>query len=571
MKQIMLLAILSISASLACSQSRLPELADDLLYEKSSIDIRYGDKTVKMKSASTRFDYQRLTRNTRYASEFMPALTMNVVSSVRYLSNKEILEHQIELSSSKKLSEDLTVLFPVGNLGDFDRVLMPLKNGTVYRGKNNGNSRIASYRCSGKQDKFERDLAIPMLICFDSKDKSVAVLTDPYFSSFYEKGFLSWCYPKEVGLEDPIEKRTILEIADVGNIDEGMDLYYQTVLKDVPPGPEWVKDIAMISYDYMSDNGRGWYNDIDTLAKITDPEDRHKIALCLHGWYDIIGRYCFDEKTGKLDEKWTNRIRGIELSISDLHHRISYAKDKGFKVLMYFADGVLSSKGLPGFIESESMGSDGWNGPDVLGGPYHRNIAYPRHYDFFRNYAKALFAEFAREVDGFVWDETFYIIAGNSGTKDKPGYLNRTQMRLIKEIAGILHTTAANKAFFTSDAIAEEGHPQNIVPPYALMSDGTYQDSHCKPGFWSFGIFPNYRNNIWSCNWGALSGFKYTVFGVEAYNTPVVFTNGWGDDRGFSEMSLKEREDFMKLFDYRKQFRTKLKYFEALPPYFDYK
>jgi beta-galactosidase len=55
-----------------------------------------------------------------------------------------------------------------------------------------------------------------------------------------------------------------------------------------------------------------------------------------------------------------------------------------------------------------------------------------------------------------------------------------------------------------------------------------------------------------------------------AYNTPVVFTNGWENDRGFSEMTLTERDDFIRLFNYRKQKRTKLQGLEALPPYFEF-
>ena len=210
-----------------------------------------------------------------------------------------------------------------------------------------------------------------------------------------------------------------------------------------------------------------------------------------------------------------------------------------------------------------------WNGPDVLGGSYPRNIANKKYYEYYLNYGKALFEEFGHQADGFVWDETFYIKMGNLGTLNNRGYLARIQMRLIKEVAATLHSIAPNKAFFVSDAIGEI-ESFNNVPPYALMADGCYQDSHNKPSFWSYGIFPNYRNIIWSCNWAAISNFKYTVFGVYAYNTPVVFTNGFGDDTGFSEMSTKERSNFISLFNYRKQFRTKLKGLYSLPPYFEF-
>ncbi|MCX6223624.1 MAG: hypothetical protein NTV01_02525, partial [Bacteroidia bacterium] len=454
-------------------------------------------------------------------------------------------------------------------LDNFDKVLMPLKSGIIYQSDNGTDTKIASYRCAGKPEKYAKDIALPIIIC-TTGNQGTAVMTDPYFTTLYDKGTIRWTYPKEVGLEDSVERRTILEVEGLSDLDEGMSMYYQTILKDVPAGPAWMKDIAMISYDYMSDDGKGWYLDIDILTTLIPLADRRKVALCLHGWYDIVGRYCFNNKTGKLDKTWTNRIRGMELSLADLHRRIAYAKDRGFTVLMYFADGVLSSKGLPDFNKDEVLEEGGWNGPDVIGGPYHKNIASETVAGFYRNYAKALFREFAPEVAGFVWDETFYIKAGTLGTKLYPGYLDRTQMRLVKEIASILHSIAPDKAFFTSDCIGEEEYFSD-VPPYALLADGCYQDSHNKPSFWSYGIFPNYRNVIWSCNWTPLTNFRYTVFGVYAYNTPVVFTNGWGDDRGFSEMSLEERSNFIRLFNYRKQFNTKLKGLYALPPYFEFR
>ena len=556
------------SAHFAWAQNSFIDLANDSRSREHGMTVQYGSQTITMSQKSTRFDYLGQKRESSYGSKELPALTIRVLSEILYLNDYPVLQHQIEISSTEKLVQDLTVGFPVKSLDSLDRVVLPLKNGIVYQsGKMNGN-RIASYRCAGKPQKYAQDVALPLIICTKDK-KETAVLTDPYFTSLFDRGSIRWTYPKEVGLEDPVEKRTIIEIEGVSGLDEGLNMYYQTILKDVPAGPDWIKDVAMISYDYMSDNGKGWYNDIDTLVALIPPADRKKVALCLHGWYDVVGRYCYNDKTGELDATWTNRIRGIEISLADLHRRIHYARDRGFAVLMYFADGVLSSKGLPDFDEEDVLEEGGWNGPDVVGGPYHRNIARDRAADFYRRYARALFTEFAAEVAGFVWDETFYIKAGNLGNQKHRGYLDRTQMRLVKEIAAILHSFAPERAFFTSDCIGDEEYFSD-VPPYALLADGCYQDSHNKPSFWSYGIFPNFRNVIWSCNWTPLTNFRYTVFGVYAYNTPVVFTNGWGDDRGFSEMSVEERSNFIKLFNYRKQMPTKLKGLSSLPPYFEF-
>jgi hypothetical protein len=553
-KKNLLIILIAISVCPAFSQNGLIDLASDSRYKEQNITVQYGNQPITMNLESTRFDYLNRKRESAYGSRELPALKLSVLSEVFYLGGHAVIQHQLEISSTQRLAQDLTLFFPVRSLEGFDKVLMPLKSGIIHQSENSSETKIASYRCAGKPEKYAQDIALPLVIC-STGGQGTAVMTDPYFTSLYNKGAVSWTYPKEVGLEDAIEKRTVIEIEGVSDLDEGMSLYYQTILRDVPAGPAWIKDIAMISYDYMSDNGKGWYRDIDTLTTLVSMEDRKKVALCLHGWYDIVGRYCFNELTGKLDENWTNRIRGIGLNLADLHRRIDYAKDKGFTVLMYFADGVLSSKGLPGFRTEEVLEEGGWNGPDVIGGPYHRNIACKRVADFYRNYARALFTEFASRVDGFVWDETFYIKAGTPGTEQYRGYLDRAQMRLVKEISSILHSMAPDKAFFTSDCIGEEEYFSD-VPPYALLADGCYQDSHNRPSFWSYGIYPNYRNVIWSCNWTPLTNFRYTVFGVYAYNTPVVFTNGWGDDRGFSEMNSTERSDFIRLFNYRKQFGT---------------
>ena len=555
-------------ATLAFSQASSIRLANDAQIKSHSILVQYGSQSVSMSVKGTRFDYAHQKRETDYGSKELPALKIRVLSEIVFRNRHPVLQHQVELTSLNRLTQDLTVCFPVGSLNAADKVILPLKNGVIYRSEHTADTKIASYRCAGKSEKYSRDLALPLVVCANDK-QSTAVLTDPYFSSLFDKGCIRWTYPKEVGFEDPVERRTIIEADAVRDLDEGMNLYYETILRDVPPGPDWLKDVAMISYDYMSDNGKGWYNDIDTLVTLIAREDRHKVALCLHGWYDMVGRYCYNDKTGKLDETWTNRIRGIELSLADLHRRINYAKERGFTVLMYFADGVLSSKGLPDYDPEDVLEEGGWNGPDVVGGPYHKNIIRAHAAEFYRKYAKALFTEFAPDVSGFVWDETFYIQIGTLGTPTHTGYLDRAHMRLIKEVAGILHSVAPDKAFFTSDCIGEKAGTGD-VPPYALFADGCYQDSWNEPSYWSYGIFPNYRNVIWSCNWRPMANFRYTVFGVYAYNTPVVFTNGWEEDRGFSEMTMEERSGFLTLFNYRKQTRAKMKGLPALPPYFEF-
>jgi hypothetical protein len=86
------------------------------------------------------------------------------------------------------------------------------------------------------------------------------------------------------------------------------------------------------------------------------------------------------------------------------------------------------------------------------------------------------------------------------------------------------------------------------VPGYAMMADGTYQDSHCDSVAWSYGLFPNWRNTLWSCNWFDISGFQLTRWGVRQFGVPVAISNGWGDDCGPSEWTPRQRDVFLRLF-----------------------
>ena len=61
----------------------------------------------------------------------------------------------------------------------------------------------------------------------------------------------------------------------------------------------------MVDYDYLSKNGRGWFADIDKLTELVKVEDRPKVLLVLHGWYDLIGRYTFEPKTHSFRKTWT--------------------------------------------------------------------------------------------------------------------------------------------------------------------------------------------------------------------------------------------------------------------------
>lgn len=563
---ILVLALSGFSAGGVLGQKTDPRLSK---YKALQPRVKYGAGICSLRIEKSISERNRLT--VQYYTPGLPSVKISIRSESRKDSHRTIVSHAIEIRSAKKMTDDLSFYFPVNTIAGSSRLWYPLKNGLGKTIESPARGDGAMFRSAGRSEEMANDLSIPVAV-YDRDDGKVAVITDPYFSSTFGDEGIHWTYPKEVGLEDSVESRVVVEVYGLQNAEDAIDAFYGSVLEDVPPGPAWLKDIAMISYDYMSDEGRGWYNDIDSLVQNVSLPDRGKILLNIHGWYDFVGRYGYNARTNMLDSQWRNAVTGKWITLDELHQRIRYAKERGFRVAFYFADGIISGDQLGDYSSEKAIPGGGWAGPDMLGKTYRRNIACQEYYQFYTNYASALFDVFGREVDAFVWDETFYIPAGHLGTSHCRSYLDRTFMRLVKEIAANLHRINPEAAFMTSDAIG----PRNTgyadfadVPPYALLADGTYQDSYCSPEYWSYGIFPNYRNVLWSCNWWAVSRFAYTMFGVLQYQAPVVFTNGWEDNVGFSELSGQQKRRFRELFNFRKSHSTKLKWFDILPPYIE--
>jgi hypothetical protein len=72
---------------------------------------------------------------------------------------------------------------------------------------------------------------------------------------------------------------------------------------------------------------------------------------------------------------------------------------------------------------------------------------------------------------------------------------------------------------------------------------------------------------LWSCCWWPLTKRAWIDFAVRQYEAPVSISNGWGNDKGFSEMTASERARALALFQWRKHQPTKLKGFDRLPLY----
>ena len=445
-------------------------------------------------------------------------------------------------------------------------VIFPLKNGWARTLPLSGEAAAAEYRLghfiTGKESP---QLALPMALVGVGTERA-ALWTDPEFSSLLSfwaapdgaRATLRYRYAgSQVPLLRPESRRVgwmLPEETDAMSFEQAVDGFFQWMLPDVQPGPAWLHDIAMIGYDFLSDDGRGWERDVRCLAAWLKPKERRRVALCLHGWYDALGSYCYDSAGHKMKDEWTAfaRTRKVKFTTADLQRRLRLARDLGFRVLLYFADGLAADSGVPGYHDDwayrDARGNKitGWQGPDTFGTTYLLDPANPAVREWYLGYLDALLQTYGADVDGVVWDETFHARAGQIARSPEPAYVDRAMFDLVRSLTRRVGEFHPQKVFLASDCIGVAGWED--VPGYAMVADGTYQDSHCDPGAWSYGLFPNWRNTLWSCNWDDITGFHYTRWAVENFGVPVAISNGWGDDCGPSEWQPWQRKRILRLF-----------------------
>jgi hypothetical protein len=244
-----------------------------------------------------------------------------------------------------------------------------------------------------------------------------------------------------------------------------------------------------------------------------------------------------------------------------MRRRIRYAKSRGFRVALYYADGLVACDGLADIFEpSKVLRWGGWSGPDTKGKSYAQNPLHPDVYGFYKTYMQALLGEVGKEVDGFIWDETFQVLGGDLGTAAVPGYADRAMMHLVRDVASEVAAAGPQLAFFTSDNLRPFKTDRQI--PTALAAHGTYQDSSSLPDYWPYGLFPNFRNTLWSCNWYDITGFAFTRYAVETFDTPVAVSDGYGDNIRFADRDPKALQQFFDLFEQRKRRRMRIHWVE---------
>lgn len=510
--------------------------------------------------------------------------------------NLVALRQSIKIRSSKRIVDDVKLILPRNLQLPFQnrKVFVPLKNGigrlkpiTGFESADEyAYSMAGSHQSRGKT----QPLAIPLVDeSADGTNLHLSFCTDPFFSSYIFLPCGDWMgefncvYLGTVGFQGT-EERTFFTVPHQGDSRTAMDVFYAAALSDVKPGPAWLHDIAMVDYDYLSKNGRGWFADIDALSRLINPPDRHKVFLALHGWYDYVGRYTFNPGSRALARRWTAfpsaleprvqalgdhprrpgvygwrkrsvaKMRPVPMSIADVHHRIQYARNRGFRVGLYYADGTNACQGLADIFDPEKvLHWGGWVGPDTKGETYAQNPLHPGVRSFYLSYMDALLEEYGKDVDGFIWDETFTVASSDLGPSPYTGYASRAMMTLVRDVASKVASFSPRLAFFTSDDIGVSyGCDSNA--PYSIVAHGTYQDSACAPVAWPYGLFPNYRNVLWSCNWAPVTRFEYTRYGVETFDAPVAISNGAnGDDMGISDMRPEMQKRVVDLFEKRKR------------------
>ena len=407
-------------------------------------------------------------------------------------------------------------------------------------------------------------LGMPVVGMIFPKDVSggeplqLAVATDPYCGSYVQaqtEGAASTHITVRTtytGSVVPVkeESRTLALKFHRSGIDGTLQTFYLTI-PEIEQGAAWTDGVQLVYYDYLSDRGKGWFDNLTALANRIPPIDRSKVAVCMHGWYDYFQQYAFDDRSKKLLESWTAfpGTYKVPMSIAEMHRRMRFAKELGFRVLLYFADGTNSDSGAPNFhssyllLDKNGARFPGWKGPDSVGQPYMMDPSVPGLRAWYRDYLKALLDEYANDVDGFVWDETFYIKPnfisdGSAG----PQYADRAMMSLVSELTQLVqsyHKRNPDLVFLASDI---------GVTSYALVSNGTFQDSAMDPYLWGPSLFANYRNCLWSCNWYPVSKKDRNVLAADKYGFAQALSDGWEDDQGPAKMPKEILDEVIARF-----------------------
>ncbi len=479
----------------------------------------------------------------------------------------DLIVYDINLNFDSPVRSDLTMELNLEVKNEIaSQMILPAMTGNVQSYSLKNNAHGMAYFLMGKGSAGDGvRLALPAVnVEYDTAQ--LAIAADPYFGAGFSAQLsqsdskatevkVSCTYlASKVPLTSAERKFALLFHTD--GVDGMLGNFYQTI-PDIEAGPAWVHDIHLNYYDYLSQKGQGWFTHLDKLAEVIPQAYRKNVLVNLHGWYDYLGRYCYNSETKKLDNSWNalnNTDRQHPMSLADMHKRIRYAKDKGFRLAFYFADGVSSDSGLPEYRpEWQAKNEQGqpikaWMGPGVIAQTYLMDPSNPDFQQWFMGRLNALLEEFGSEVDAFVWDETFQYRPGDlTQLNGDYAYGDRGMMILTSKLTKLvqsLHKVNPDLAFLTSDCLGSwglEGHT-------ALVSHGTYQDSRCDPIGWVSQMLNNYRNCLISCNWHPVSHASWNKFAAQEYGLSQGLSDGYGNYTGPAKMKPALLDEVIGLF-----------------------
>jgi len=491
--------------------------------------------------------------------------TLNQTVKLETVAGRTYLQRRLHFTPGPELNTDVRFELPVAWNGT-SKLQLPKRDGRVTVEASPAHY-ILGHNVA---DIVGRELAMPLVAWLsDSGKQALVVAGDPYGGSDFRldgkptqllQGF--WWRAGRGGSRDEDRLQSISwGDATIPNTLAA----WAGAVPDIAAAPPWVHSIALLYYDYFSDKGNGWFADIDALAEKIPADKRGHALLCVHGWFDQMGSWSYDPATQAMRKTWTAMPAGdrVPMSVAEVHRRIDYARERGFRVALYAATALLCDDKAPTWNpdlalrdKAGKMQSSYWKGPDTLGTNQRLDPTHPEVVAFYRAYQKALLTEFGPKLSALVYDETFYVTQGRFSWRDgKPAEADRAMMRLVGQLsrdAESMRKSCKEIVVLTSDCVGFADHVAGgPIPPYSLASHGTWQDSHSNPAAWPMALLPNARNALWSCNWNPIKNKDWNRINHEKWRLPQSLSNGWGDKLGPAKMPKELLEQVITRFNER--------------------
>ena len=326
----------------------------------------------------------------------------------------------------------------------------------------------------------------------------------------------------------------------------------------------------MVGYDYLSDDGKGWDRDVRQLAEWLNPQERRRVALCLHGWYDAIGSYCYDAPVaafaGGLGRLWTD-------AQDRAHHGGDEAADATGPRAGIPRAAVLRRR--PGRRQRRARLSRRLDlsrrprQPD----PRLARPGYVRADVLAQSRASGSRGLVPRLPEGAARD------VRRGGRRLRVGRDLRVQdsvrsprSRNRRTATGPCWRWSRNSRPAFTPAIRTRSSWRPIVracsatfPATRWWPTGPIRIPRATPAPGRGACSPTGGTCCGAATGPRVTGLDNTRYGVETFGVPVAISNGWGDDRGPAEWTADERDQILELFRRRLQQPERVRYLTTDP------